>query len=414
VSRPPLNRLDALAIAAGGILGFLAYLSIFFALAYYLLVKPHRKSEEDVPESQQFTVAERAVLIGLIVAYFTHNLVVFDNIVSFIFFGVTIALIHGRISTPIKSIEEFDIDPRIVTNIAAPVVVVLMGLGIYFVNVPGITAASSIIDALTASTIPDRLDKMEEAIDADSFAYQEIVEQLAQQGMQIAGNPNIPNEAKREFIQTAEEELLNLVAYKPGDTRVHVFISGFYRNIGDVKNAKKHIDIARSLSPTKQTIILEQGIIAYQMGDFEAMHDYFKEAFELQEENTQARIFYATSLMYIDRADEVEALLQTQKHFEQFAMNDFALQTTNQSGQLDLLMRMFEVRIQERPKNAQQYASLAFLKYQSDDTEGAIEVLRAGAEAVPSFASICECYIEHIRAGNTPEEGCDASTTTAQ
>lgn len=68
-------------LIAGGVLGFLAYVSIFASLFYYLVILPIRKPDNS------FTVLERAVLVGLIVGYITHNLVVFDNIVSYIFFG---------------------------------------------------------------------------------------------------------------------------------------------------------------------------------------------------------------------------------------------------------------------------------------------------------------------------------------
>ncbi|MDC1205235.1 O-antigen ligase family protein [Candidatus Pacebacteria bacterium] len=391
-------------LVAGGILGLLTYMSIFMALLYYLFWRPLFKHNEN-NDDDYFTVPERAILIGMIAGYFVHNLVVFDNIVSYIFFATVLALIHARVGEEVPKISAFEIDSRIVTNIVAPVMLVCIGTVVYFVNIPGMQASGDIIGALTADTIPQRLELMDRAISRDSFAYQEIVEQLAQQAIQINASPNIPPEQKKPFINRAELELLELEKRKPGDARVQVFIAGFYRSMGTLDKSKTHIDKARGLSPTKQAIILEQGILAYQTQDFESMHSYFKEAFDLQQNYNLARIFYVVSLMYVGQPEKVEEII-TEEHFEAFAMNDFALQTADQFGQRDLLVRMFDVRINNQPENPQYRTSKAFLLYQAQDVDGAITVLQEGVDTIPSFAEKGNCYIENLKVGNEPGDGC--------
>ena len=391
-------------LVAGGVLGLLAYLSIFAALAYYLFWVPFRKHDE-ANNDRFFTVPERAVLIGLLAAYFVHNLVVFDNIVSYIFFAFTLGLIHSRIGKEMPEMQAFTIDQRIVTNIIAPVILVIAGTAIYFVNVPAIRAATDIIDALQQPTIPERLAEMESALSHDSFAYQEIVEQFAQQAMNIAANQNIAPEQKQAFVASAEEALLKLAEKKPGDARVHVFIGGFYRNIGAFDKAKEQVDIARSLSPTKQAIILEQGVLAYQMKDFAKMHEYFKEAYELQHSYHTARNYYATSFMYIGQPERIEEVI-TEDTFKTFALEDFALQSAEQFKLNDLLKRMFEVRIAHEPENQQYRISLAYLYWTEDNLEKATEVLRKGVEEIPAFKKSGECFIGNIERGEEPGTGC--------
>lgn len=391
-------------LIAGGIVGFLVYVSIFVAILYYLLWRPFFKHDE-FNNDGYFSVPERAILIGIVLGYVVHNLVVFDNIVSYIFFASVLALIHARISEEMPSVRDYDIDPRIVTTIAAPVIALCLGTVVYFVNWPPILAAGDIIDALQAQTIPERLGEMQHAIDLDTFAYQELVEQLAQQAMQINSNPQISKEDKQLYIDAAESELLNLAIRKPGDARVHVFISGFYRSIGAIDKATEHIAIARSLSPTKQAIIMEQGVLAYLKGDYEAMHTYFKEAFELQEDYDLARTFYATSFMYLGAFDQVEPLIE-EKHFEKFALNDFAFQSADQFKQYDLLEKMFRARIKKQPNNPQHRVSFASMYYQKGDTDAAIAVLREGIEAIPSLETTGACYIANIEAGKEPGVGC--------
>lgn len=393
-------------LVAGGVIGLLTYLSIFAALGYYLLWRPffhHDKANND----KYFTVPERAVLIGLVAAYFVHNLVVFDNIVSYIFFAIVLALIHARIAESLPSVEDFELDPRITTNIIAPVMLLVIGSAVYFVNIPSMQASGNIIDALTSKTISGRLASFDSAIEKDSFAYQEIVEQLSQQAMQIAGNPNIPNEEKREFLGRANQEIQNLITIKPNDARVHVFAAGFYRNVGAMEQAVTEINRARELSPTKQSIIMEQAIIAYQMQEFEKMHEYFKEAYELQKEYDLARIFYASSFMYIGQPEKVNEII-TDEYFVQFSRNDFALQSVDRFEQNDLAIKMLEVRIGEKPQNQQNYTSLAFVYHRMGEMDMAVATLRRAAEAIqsPSFTKTAECFIANIEAGEEPGKDC--------
>lgn len=399
-------------LTAGGILGLLAYVSIFLSIAYYLLLKPlFSKDEKNSDDS--FGVPEKALFLGLAVGYFVHNLVVFDNIISYIFFAVALALVHGKVGETIPQVESFRIDSRIVTNILTPVVALCMGTLVYFVNLPGINASSDIIDALQSSTIEGRLQEMKSAIDRDSFAYQEVVEQFAQQAIQISNDARIAPEQKRAFVAEAENELLTLAAKKPGDARVHVFIAGFYRSVGALEESKKHIQIARDLSPNKQAIIMEQGILAYQMQDYEAMRDYFKEAFELQTNYRLARTYYAVSYMYTGEFDQVRPLLESEADFKYFAENDFALSSANQFQQLDLLKEMFAVRIEATPNNLNNRTSLAFVLYSQGDVEGAIAVLNEAAEVSPDVAERLSCYVANLEAGNEPTVGCEAVSAPA-
>lgn len=392
-------------LIAGGVLGFTAYVSIFLAIVFYLFWRPLMARGDTKKEDEAFTVSERAILLGMVAGYVVHNLVVFDNIVSYIFFAVMLGLIQSRIGTDIPSVRDFKIDERIVSNVMTPVAAVCLLAVIYLVNVPGIQTSRDIIIALTAPDIQTRLEAMESAISRDSFAYQEVVEQLASQAMQIGANPRIPQADKQAFIARAEQELLELAERKPGDARVHVFISGFYRNIGAVEESKVHIDIARELSPTKQAIILEQGILAFQLQDYQAMHGYFKEAFELQHEYDLARTFLAASYLYIGQPEMVEEVI-TEEHFEFFANNDFAIQSVNRFQQGELLRRMFQVRIDSQPNNPQHRASLAFLLYQNGNIDEAIAILDEAVADIPAFAEIGSCYADNLRAGNQPDLDC--------
>jgi len=391
-------------LVAGGVLGFVAYFGIMLSAVYYLFWLPLFNKKEN-EEDEAFTVLERAILLGILAGYLIHNVVVFDNLVSYTFYAVILGLIHSRVATTIPALERMEFDKDVLVSIVSPLAIVTLAVVIYFVHVPGIMAAKDIIKAFSTQNIEQTFLEFESALDRGSFARQEIVEQLTQRAMNLARQPNVAPEIKQKYLAMAESEIAQMIEDKPGDTRLHVFYAGFYRSIGQQEKAKEQIDIARSLSPNKQSIMLEQGVVALSMNEPEAARDYFKDAWQLDERNDQARFFYAGSLLFTGEADKVLEVVSEEK-FASFALNDFALSAAEQFRAIDILIKMLESRLATNPGNAQNYASLAFVFYREGDNEKAIEVLERGAAFVPDFAKTSVCFIDNIKAGNSPEEGC--------
>src|SRR3989338_6169358 len=172
-------------LIAGGVLGLAAYLALWCSALYALLVRG----------TERFSLAERSILLGLLVGYGLHNLFVFDNLISYFFFVTILALVHTRVATVIPRVLAFHIDKTVVTQVVAPAIAVVLCLSLFYVNVPGIAAAGDLIDALTVVDTAARrpgmpadeynallmrgLDEFTQAISRNSFAAQEIREQLA-------------------------------------------------------------------------------------------------------------------------------------------------------------------------------------------------------------------------------------------
>lgn len=388
-------------LIAGGFLGLIAYLSIFVAGVYYLLVVPIIK-----PEDQTFTTLERGVLLGILAGYMTHNLVVFDNIISYIFFAVILALIHSRVGEHLPQLDKIKIDKNIFSQFMVPVSFVLVGALIYTMHVPGIQAAGDIIDGYRAPTAEQRLEAFELALSRDSFAHQEITEQIAQQAMSLAGEKGVSDETKKKFIIRAETELNKLVVEKPGDARVHVFFSTFYRSLGEFEKAATQMDIARTLSPRKQSVIMQQAIIKYSQNQMELSRDLFKEAFLLDERNDEAREYYASMLFATGDPEAAKALITDERIMNRFALNDFILSSVSGAGDTAFLTELYKSRVTQQPNVAQNWASLAFLYYQNKDNELAIDALEQAKVKIPTFSKSAECFIGNIKQGKDPQEGC--------
>jgi O-antigen ligase/tetratricopeptide (TPR) repeat protein len=387
-------------LIAGGILGLLGYFSIYAAALYYLVIEPIIKKNED----PTFTVLERGVLVGLFAGYLVHNLVVFDNIISYIFYASILAFIHSHVAKPIAKVEAYKMEEQLIGQFVAPIVILIAVGTVYFVNVPGILAAKDVIDAMRAPTAEGQLREFDSALRRHSFADQEIIEQLAQRAMAIASDPNTPDDQKKGMIMRAELELLRINDEKKGDARLHAFLSSFYRSIGALPQAQKESAIARELSPKKQAIIIDQGVIELQMGNLDAALAFFKEAFELDTSYTQARVIYASVLAGEGKFDEVNSLI-TDEYFDAFASNDFAVSMVNKAKNNELLAKMFERRVALQPDNAQNYASLGYIYYELGENEKAITILEE-AKNIPTFAKSAECFISNIKAGKDPNVGC--------
>lgn len=388
-------------LIAGGVLGLLAYLSIFVACGYYLFWRPFFNNDES------FNVLERGVLVGILVGYFTHNLVVFDNIVSYIFFGVILALIHSRVGVEMPKVATMRIDERLVTQFAVPVMAVVV-IGVYYtMHRPNMAAAGDIIDGYRATTVQTQYEAFERALSRDSFAQQEVIEQLAQQAMNVARDTKVPEELRQKYVARAESELLAYSKKKPNDARLHVFLGTFYRSIGAPDKAAEQMAIARTLSPRKQAIIAQQGVVELTRNNNEAARDFFKEAFELDERNAEAREYYAASLFYSGQGDAAKALIDSEATKERFAMSDFLINGVNAAGgDSEFLVELYTIRISKSPENAQNWASLAFLYYQMGDIEKALATLEEGGKKVPSFGKTASCISDNIKSGREPQAGC--------
>jgi tetratricopeptide (TPR) repeat protein len=335
--------------------------------------------------------------------------VVFDNIVSYIFFGTVIALIHSKVSVPMPKIMAYKIPAALVTQIALPVMIIAAGATIYFVNVPSMKAAGDVIVAFQGKTLEARYDGFDVALKRDSFAKQEIIEQFAQQAMGISQTADPVDPAiKEKFLTRAEAELLQMVKEKPGDARLHVFLASYYRTIGNLDKAKEQMELARTLSPGKQAIILQQGAIELSQGNNGEAKKFFQSAYELDTRNEEAKEYYIASLFYVKEVDAAKTLIAeaTPEFKARLAASDFVLNAVNTSGEYSTLATLYEARVETDALNAQNWASLAFVYYQLKQNDKAIETLARATTAVPTFGVTAACFSANIKKGVSPEVGC--------
>ena len=383
-------------LVAGGILGLLSYFSIIIAALYYLIIRPLYKNDET------FTVLERGVLIGLLVGYVFHNLFVFDNIVSYMFYGSILAFIHARVAVPHFSVISWKIDTKIIEQVVAPVVGVALVAVLYFVNIPGINAAQGIIVAFSEKTAEKKLQAFDDALSYNSFGNQEIREQMTRQAQSILQAKEVPEAFKQTFYKRVEDELLKQALEKPNDARVSVFISSFYRMTNNLDKAIEQLKRARELSPRKQQIIFEQGLAHLQKKQYDVALGYFREAYELDHSYNEARNFYAVGAIYGGQLGLVDELISTEDQKESFALSDAGVEAAYTAKMYTLLKEMFERRIAGNPTDVQLRTNLAVIYTESGDVPGAIAILNKAITDIPSFDAQGKQFIADLEKGQKP------------
>jgi tetratricopeptide (TPR) repeat protein len=259
-------------LIAGGVPAFLLYLSLFGTA----IVMLWRSSELSRPE--------RTLLTAALVGYAVHNLFVFDNLYSYVYFFAILALIDSQTARPIQEIEDAPVlSAEDGMTYALPVAVACAVALIWFVNVPGMQVAGKLIVALSPS--PSGLDAniatFEDLAAHPSFAAQEIREQIVSFAASLVQSTSATDAQKNKVATLATTEMQKQVAAYPLDAREHLQLSYVYRATGDTENALKEIQTAVTLSPKKESMWIELGVTNWDKNDVKATQEDFNIAYAL-------------------------------------------------------------------------------------------------------------------------------------
>lgn len=404
-------------LIAGGILGFLAYTLVVLSTLFYATVRPLYSTYADT-----FTVTERGLILGVLSGYIAHNLLVFDNLISYTLFIAVIAMVHARVSESVPAVESFEVEEPIIKNIIVPTVLVIALGVIYMVNIPGIQAAGDLIKGFQSQTPEEQFEAFDTALSRGSFGMQEIREQLTRITQSVAQDPtyvqrmqqqyaNLPageqskkiEEVRNNFITRSDEELRKQVAETPNDVRILVFQSSFFRVIGKPTEAIAVLERAVELSPEKQQTQFELGLALLQEKRVAEALNRFKIAFELEEKNVQARMFYVAAAIYANDTALRDSLI-TPEYRNAYVINDIVLRALYDTKSYPDLIQLLKERIVIQSSDVQMRVSLAAVQNEAGDVPGAIATLKQAIEDFPSFKTQGEQYLTDLAAGINPAQ----------
>ncbi len=390
-------------LIAGGVLGLFAYLAILISSLWYSVLQPfYVRLKNGVDTHIHFSVYEQALILGLLAAYMFHNLFVFDNLASWIFYAVVLALIHSRVSYEWKSISSITFSQAVWHNVVLPSGAVVLLLTIYFVNVPSMLAAQNIIDAYRATGVSPKLEMFEKAFNRGGFADQEIFEQTAQVGGQLYSNPAASESDKEAIVNLFTRLEGEMMAKKPNDARLYIVASNFYRTMGDLNLTMSSLDKAEKLSPNKQAIKEEQGVVYMMAGRSEEAIERFQTAYELDERNERGKVRLATAYLFADNQAEFEKLINLETLHENpgllsVVINEpLLLSVAYQKKDYPLLEFITKERIQVAPSEQGLRTNLAALYFEQGKYGDARTVIEKAIAEIPAFKAEGEALLEEI------------------
>ncbi len=389
-------------LIAGGMLALGLYLSFFVIVLWYLW-KPHNN----------FSVTDRALFTGLFAGYGFHNLFVFDNLMSYIMFFSVLALLlyraqeRGIDQHTIEEgpVQEKTLSKNTVTAGTAGVVIVL-ALVLYFANVPGMTRATGMIEALRPHQggLSENFTAFQKVIVGGGLGRQEAHEQLLQFATQVR-SPNLAHlgtdELRNEVTLFVRDAFAEEVARAPDDTRLLLFYGSFLRQIGDSVGAESVLNHARETAPQKQAVRFEQALLALGVGNQQGALALLKDAYELDTSYDQARILYATVAIGAGQNKLADQLLI--ERYNTVAPNDNTiLQAYIDSGQTDRVVQIAQSRVEKEPTNFDFYLQLAGAHLNDNNRAEAVQALQTAIQLNPDFTEQGEFFISEIRAGRNP------------
>jgi O-antigen ligase len=358
-------------LTAGGVPAFLLYLSLF-GTALVLLWK-----------SSELSRPERIALTAALVGYAVHNLFVFDNLYSYIYFFAILALIDSQVARPF---ERFQNAPVLTAGegmtYALPVATIVAGMLIWFVNVPEMQVATKLITALTSSAAGSNANfaAFQDLAAHPSFAAQEIREQLVSFAASLAQSSSATNTEKQQALLLAVSEMQKQIAAYPLDAREHLELSYVYRAAGDGADALKEIQAAAT---------------EWDLGDTKAAQTDFNTAYTLGAQFPDLAVYAAAGDIAVgDQSTADQVLLHA--YGTTNVDSDILAVAYYRSKNWSRLISLWKLRANKPNAPVESWFSLAAAYYAAGDNANAISTVKEAVALFPNAASSGAAAIKQI------------------
>lgn len=384
-------------LIAAGLLGLLAYLSFYAILFLHIWRRPLCAGAEP------FSIVEKSILSGLLVAYFIHNLFVFDNIGSYILFFSLLAFFGNRAGVSIPFLEKIPAQTKEqVSYIGGACVVIAFVAALYFLNIRGIIVARALIDGLKSHPKgpSENLLAYRMAFSRDTIGSQETAEQALQSAISVAGASDVPVELKTEFIAFGEEAMGREFKHAPNDARLRVFIGMFYNRLGRFAEAMPHLEKAHALSVNKQTISFELATSYINTGKYAEALELLRKTYESAPKFQAAQFTYALGAIYAKQFALAEELFKSNSF--DVLEDERVIKAYSDVKEYGKIIEILKSRVERNPADAQAHVSLAAAYLLDGQRQRSIAELQRAVELNPEFKKQAETYIKEIRAGRNP------------
>lgn len=387
-------------LISAGLLGLLSYLSLFAAVLFVLWKKM---------ESGGFELYEKAVLTGLLVAYFVHNLFVFDNLSSYIFFFSLLAFVHTIVGEKPLIMSRWSsgqgavLDIEVVNYVATPIILIALGFGIYFINIPGIKANTRLIEALTDCNYKEYA--LADASFRDVLAYG-AYEGLAQTREQfvfcasaVHRDPAVSADVKDGWMKNAQKLIDEQVKITPDDSRPFFIAGTFFSGIGRYDLAQPYLERAAVLSPGKQHALTLLALVYLNTKQEEKGVEILASMHQALPGNVELAAGYASALVYTGKADMAEAMFGATSTV---MTDDQVIQVYEGKKMYSKVIEAYRVRAARTPDDVRTAIAPAVLYLKYGDRSASIRELKVLQTRFPSYTKDLQQLIDVINTGKNP------------
>lgn len=373
--------------------GFILFASLF-ALAAWVFVR------------SELPATERAALIGLVVAYAFHELFVFDNLSSYLLFFAVLAYAHARSQRPVTT-RVWYARPLTDNGVAvlAPVVAVLVVGSVWLVNAPGIANAQELIQAIETTNpatgaptdLSQNLQHFKDVLARGYLGQQEETEQFAIFAMNVGAASGVSPDLQQQYYQAAYDAMTAINKERPNDARLQLFFAKFLNQFGQYQEALQHLALASAASPNKQDIYFEAGLNTFdKMGDYQDALKPLAQAFNLDQQDDTARVYYAAGLYFAGDAKQADQLL-IDRYGTSTPDDDTVLQVFFNTKQYARATAILQSRLAKNPQDVQSWVQLAQVEYTAGSKTQAIATLKSAEKAAPEYGSQLESIVTQLQ-----------------
>ncbi len=374
-------------LTAGGVPAFLLYLSLFGSAVVLLW----RSSELSRPE--------RIALTAALVGYAVHNLFVFDNLYSYIYFFALLALIDSQVSRPFERLERVpEIDAADGITYALPIAIIVAIVLIWTVNISGMRTAKGLITALSPSAagLQTNFTVFEDFAAHPTFlGMQEIREQMIAFAGRVVQSQQTTNEDKQRAVSLAISEMQKQVAAYPFDTRERLQLAQAYRVAGDNAAALNEIMAAAQLSPGKEEIWIQAGAVEWDAGNVEAVRKNFNTAYALGPQFPDLAVYAAAGNMIVGDIKKADQILLA-AYGSESVDSDVLAAAYYRTRNWPRLIAMLKARADKLDASSDAWFSLAAAYYTAGDKANAITTINTVIARYPDSAAAGAAALQQI------------------
>jgi tetratricopeptide (TPR) repeat protein len=258
--------------------------------------------------------------------------------------------------------------------------------------------ASNLIVALTPSAagVGKNLADFQDLAAHPSFAAQEIREQIVSFAVQVIQSSSVTNEEKQQAFSLAVTEMQKQISAYPLDAREHLELSYVYRAAGDGADALKEVQAAAVLSPKKEEIWIEAGVIEWDLGDVKATQTDFNTAYALAPEFLDLAPYAAAGNIAAGDTSAADKILIAAFGTANVDSDILAI-AYYRAKQWPRLIALWKLRAAQPNAPVETLFSLAAAYYAAGDTANAIATINKAVALYPAAAASGAAAIAQIK-----------------